>query len=179
MKPSLALLIVCASLIPAVQVSAKTVLPDACGDDSVKFDVAAKKSPGAPEQPAAGKALIVFAENENQPLGPFMHATIRFGLDGAWAGANNSNSYFTVAVDPGVHHMCASWQSVLHMLSKSVDMASFTAEPGKVYYFAANVKVTPVGDSQATYDFNLSQMDDDAGKYRLKAWKLATWTTSK
>jgi hypothetical protein len=48
-----------------------------------------------------------------------------------------------------------------------------------VYYFAANVKVTPVGDNQATYDFNLSQMDDDAGKYRLKAWKLATWTTSK
>ena len=35
MKPNLALLLVCASLVPAVQARAKTVLPDACGDDSV------------------------------------------------------------------------------------------------------------------------------------------------
>jgi hypothetical protein len=179
MKLSVAVLLVCASLVPAVQARAKNVLPDACGDDSVKFDVAAQKNLSAPAPPAAGKALIVFAENENQPLGPFMHATVRFGLDGAWAGANNSNSYFTVTVDPGVHHLCASWQSALHMLSKSIDVTSFTAEPGKVYYFAANVKVIPVGDNNNTYDFNLSRLDDDAGQYRLKAWKLATWTTNK
>ena len=141
--------------------------------------MATQKNQPAPVAPAAGKALIVFAENETQALGPFMHATIRFGLDGAWAGADNSNSYFTVTVDPGVHHLCASWQSVLHMLNKSIDVASFTAEAGKVYYFAANVKVIPVGENQATYDFNLSRLDDDAGQYRLKAWKLATWTTNK
>ena len=179
MKLSVAVLLVCASLVPAVQARAKHVLPDACGDDSVKFDVAAQKNSSAPAPPAAGKALIVFAENENQPLGPFMHATVRFGLDGAWAGANNSNSYFTVSVDPGVHHLCASWQSVLHMLNKSIDVASFTAEAGKTYYFAANVKVIPAGENQATYDFNLSQLSDDAGQYRLKAWKVATWTTNK
>jgi hypothetical protein len=179
MKSSLVVLLACVSLISAIQARAKTILPDACGDDGVKFAVASQKSSSAPAPPAAGKALIVFAENENQPLGPFMHATIRFGLDGAWAGANNSNSYFTVTVDPGVHHVCASWQSVLHMLNKSIDVASFTAEPGKTYYFAANVKVIPVGDNQATYDFSLSQLGDDAGQYRLKAWKLATWTTNK
>jgi hypothetical protein len=65
------------------------------------------------------------------------------------------------------------------MLKKSVDVASFTAEPGKVYYFAANVKVTPTGDNEATYDFSLSPLDDDAGQYRMKAWKLATWKTNK
>jgi len=62
------------------------------------------------------------------------------------------------------------------MLKKSIDVASFTAEPGKVYYFAANVIVTRTGDNNANYDFNLSQLDDDAGRYRLKAWKVATGT---
>jgi hypothetical protein len=112
-------------------------------------------------------------------IGPFMYATVRFGLDGIWAGANNNNSYFTVTVDPGVHHLCASWQSTLRMLKKSIDVASFTAEPGKVYYFAANVKVIPTGDNSATYDFGLSQLDDDEGQYRVKAWKLATSTPGK
>jgi hypothetical protein len=97
-------------------------------------------------------------------------------LDGARAGANNNNSYFAVTVDPGVHHLCVSWQSALPMLKKSIDVASFTAEPGKVYDFAANVIVTPTGDNKATYDFNLSPLDDDAGQYRLKAWKVATAT---
>jgi hypothetical protein len=60
------------------------------------------------------------------------------------------------------------------MLKKSIDVASFTAEPGKVYYFAANVKVIPTGNNSATYDFGLSQLDDDEGQYRVKAWKLAT-----
>jgi hypothetical protein len=53
-------------------------------------------------------------------------------------------------------------------------VASFTAEPGKVYYFAANVRVIPIGENSADYEFNLSQLSDDEGKYRLKAWKLAT-----
>jgi hypothetical protein len=60
------------------------------------------------------------------------------------------------------------------MIKKNVDVASFTAEPGKVYYFAANVKVIPDGKNNATYDFSLSQLNDDEGQYRVKAWKLAT-----
>ena len=178
MKPSLSALLFCASMVTAVQARA-TTLPDACGDDKIKFDVKTEKSKTAPLPPAAGKAQIVFIENENQMIGPFMYATVRFGLDGIWAGANNNNSYFTVTVDPGVHHLCASWQSTLRMLKKSIDVASFTAEPGKVYYFAANVKVIPTGDNSATYDFGLSQLDDDEGQYRVKAWKLATSTPGK
>jgi hypothetical protein len=79
-----------------------------------------------------------------------------------------------VTVNPGVHHLCASWQSALGGIEKNVDVASFTAEPGKVYYFAANVKVIPIGDNNATYDFSLTQLNDDEGKYRVKAWKLAS-----
>jgi hypothetical protein len=162
-------------LVFALQARA-TVQPDACGDDKVGFDVSTKSNQPPPAPPADGKAQLVFVENENHTLGPFMYATVRFGLDGAWAGANNNNSYFAVTVDPGVHHLCASWQSALPMLKKSIDVASFTAEPGKVYYFAANVIVTPTGENNATFDFNLAQLDEDAGRYRLKAWKVATAT---
>ncbi|MGA2674866.1 MAG: hypothetical protein ABSE99_16735 [Terracidiphilus sp.] len=173
MKSSFGILLLSASLACSAQAWA-TTLPDACGDDKVKFDVTAQKGQPAPAPPEAGKAQIVFVENENRMLGPFMYATVRFGLDGAWAGANNNNSYFAVTVDPGEHHLCVSWQSALPMLKKSIDVASFTAEPGKVYYFAANVRVIPIGENSADYEFNLSQLSDDEGKYRLKAWKLAT-----
>jgi len=169
--PVLSLL--CVSLVFAAQARA-TVLPDACGDDKIKFDVSAKNGQPAPAPPPAGKAQIVFIENENQMIGTMMYATVRFGLDGAWAGANYNNSYFAVTVDPGVHHLCASWQSSLRMIKKYVDMASFTAEPGKVYYFAANVKVIPTGDNNANFDFSITQLNDDEGQYRVKAWKLAT-----
>jgi hypothetical protein len=171
-------LLLFASLLIAAQARA-TVLPDACGDDTVKFNVTAQKNQVAPAPPVAGKAQIVFIENENMMIGTFMYATVRFGLDGAWAGANYNNSYFAVTVDPGVHHLCASWQSSLGMIKKNIDVVSFTAEPGKVYYFAANVKVIPADHENTTFDFGLSQLDDDAGHYRVKAWKLATWKTNK
>jgi hypothetical protein len=173
MKPRIVGLLLCVSLASAVQARA-AILPDACGDDRVKFDVKTENSLTAPAPPAEGKAQIVLIENENHMIGAFMYATVRFGLDGAWAGANYNNSYFIVTVGPGVHHLCAAWQSSLPMLKKNVDVASFTAEPGKIYYFAANVKVIPNGDSTATYDFSLTQLNDDEGKYRVKAWKLAS-----
>ena len=89
-------------------------------------------------------------------------------------GANYNNSYFAVTVDPGPHHLCASWQSSLRMIKKYIDVASFTAEPGKVYYFAANLKVIPTGDNNTNFDFSIAQLNDDEGQYRVKAWKLAT-----
>jgi len=172
MKLSLGILLLSASLAFAAQAKA-TILPDACGDDKVKFDVNAEKGRSAPAPPEAGKAQIVFIENENQMIGPFMYATVRFGMDGVWAGANKGNSYFVVTVDPGVHHLCASWQSALPRLKKSIDVAKLTAEAGNTYYFAAQVTVIPTGDSNANINFGLSQLDEDQGQYRVKAWKLA------
>ena len=169
MRPSLSAFFLCAFLACAGRVRA-TTLPDSCGDDKVKFDVKTEEGQPAPAGPSEGKAQIVFIENENQVIGPFMHATIRFGMDGAWVGANNGSSYFALTVDPGVHHLCASWQSSLGRLKKDVDLTSFTAEPGQVYYFAAAVTVT----SRETVIFGLSQLNEDEGKYRVKISKLST-----
>jgi hypothetical protein len=179
MNPRLVVLLLFASLLP-VCARANTILPDACGDDGVQFDVKTQNNQPLPAPPPAGKAQIVFIENEDGPIAVElvkpMYATVRFGLDGAWVGANYNNSYFVVNVDPGVHHLCVSWQSSLGMLKKSVDMASFTAEAGKVYYFAAQINP---GDKNENPTLVLSQLDDDAGQYRVKAWKFATWKTNK
>jgi hypothetical protein len=187
MKSTQVVLLVCGLLASASQIQPKTILPDACGDDGVKFEVTALKNAPAPAPPPDGKAQIVFVENESQGLGFGMHATIRYGLDGSWAGANNGNTFFIANVDPGEHHLCVSWQSALKMLKKSIDVASFTAEAGKVYYYAANITITTVagasgpgvtsGGGGANIAFALAPLNEDEGKYRVKAWKLSTWKT--
>ncbi len=141
-----------------------TTLPDACGSDMVKFDVTLKKGQPAPALPAPGNAQIVFIEDEDLMVAPFSSATVRFGMDGSWMGADNGNSYFVVDIAPGVHHFCASWQS-----KRSFDLAPVNAEAGKVYYFAAEVTVSEYGNH-----LGLSQLNDDQGQYRLKAWKRST-----
>jgi hypothetical protein len=166
MKPALVTVFLCLSMTFAAQAWAST-LPDACGNDKVKFKVTSQEDQSAPASPDAGKAQIIFLENENQLIGPFMHATVRFGVDGSWVGADYGNSYFAVAVEPGTHHLCANWQP--SMQKKNVDLTSFTAEPGKVYYFEAHVTV----ESKYEIAFGLTQLNDDEGQYRLKASQLA------
>jgi hypothetical protein len=101
-NPRLFALLLCASLVCAVPAHAKTILPDACGDDSVKLDVTTKKNQPAPAPPEAGKAQIVFSESGG--------LIARFGMDGSWVGANDRDSYFAVEVAPGEHHLCLSFQ---------------------------------------------------------------------
>jgi hypothetical protein len=188
MKQAILVLILCMMSVAGARARG-TTLPDACGDDKTQFDVKTKKDQPPPSPPVNGKAQIVFIENENQGLGFGKKATIRYGMDGAWMGANNGNSYFAVEVDPGVHHLCASWQSSLRMLKKSIDVTSFTAEAGKVYYFAAGVNIESVagatgpgvtsGGGGENITFNLAPLNDDQGKYRVKAWNFSTWKTNK
>jgi hypothetical protein len=76
-------------------------------------------------------------------------------------------------VDPGVHHLCVNWQDKKKIAEAKMYTAleSFTAEPGKTYYFSSHLfrSFPPV--------LRFSQLGEDDGKYRVKAWKLATWTT--
>ena len=130
MKPTFRAFLLCVSLASAGQVWANT-LPQACGDDKVKFDVTTEESQAAPAAPAEGKAQIIFIETENERVTLAGDATIRFGMDGAWVGANNGNSYFALTVDPGVHHLCASWQSSLGAFKKNIDLTPLNEDEGK------------------------------------------------
>lgn len=181
MKPRLFVLLLCASLIPAVQALAKTVLPDSCGDDSIKFDVHTEKNQPAPAGPAEGKAQIVLIETLDRTwmcLGCGTPST-RFGMDGVWVGANQGNSYFAIDVAPGEHHLCTGWQSVFGHLKQMVGMASFTAEAGKVYYFEAkaSLQVHSYGNNSRETDRSLDfvQVGEDEGRYRVKASALSTF----
>ena len=190
MNPKLVVLLLCASLLPAVCARAKTTLPDACGDDSVKFDVDTKENQPAPAPPPAGKAQIVFFESYEKNMPVIGGAPIvRFGVDGAWAGADRGDSYFTMNLDPGVHHLCASLQTVSGRMKKnSVGMDSFTAEAGKIYYYefkftlngssyprAYGPGVTSGGGGMSmAYSFEFGVATEDEGKYHIKASKLST-----
>jgi hypothetical protein len=187
MKPSLGILFLTASLVLAAQARA-TVLPDACGDDKVTFDVSTKKNQPPPAPPAAGKAQIVLIETMKKPVLCFEcgSATTRFGMDGAWVGANKGNSYFTLDIAPGEHDLCTDWQSVFGSLKQKVGMTSFTAEAGKVYYFETKVKFKVVQQGEGpgpganiVRHLKFSQLSDDDGQYRVKISELATWKTNK
>lgn len=197
MNSKLFLLLFCALLCASVPAHAKTVLPDACGDDKASFEVKTQDGQPAPAPPPAGKAQIVFIDDDNVKTSGFSFTTFRYGMDGAWVGANKGNSYFVVNTDPGEHHLCVSPQTVSSKGRMTVGIGSFTAEAGKVYYYSAqlavmgaapgayvppttgaNGAVTPghnVGGAPGAVSINLLQLDDDSGKYRVKAWKLSTW----
>ncbi|MGC1783901.1 MAG: hypothetical protein WA708_15365 [Acidobacteriaceae bacterium] len=169
MKRLLSTFFLCAYLASIGHIWAVT-LPGSCGDDKIQFDVKTEKGQPGLAAPATGKAQIVFIENENQMIGPFMHATVRYGVDGAWVGANNGSSIFALTVDPGVHHLCANWQSDLKRFGKNAEATSFTADPDKVYCFAASVTV----ESKDVVNFGFSQMNEDEGQYQVKGSKKST-----
>lgn len=144
--------------------------PESCGQDGVQFNVKTEANTAPVSAPEAGKAQIIFIETQNQMVTPFSYSTIRFGVDGAWAGANRGNSYFSFPVEPGLHHLCASWQSELERLKKYVELTSFTAEAGQVYYFATRITA---GRDSLLFDF--SQLNQDEGKYLVQDSKLSGW----
>jgi hypothetical protein len=179
MTTKIAVMLLCSLMLAPVQALAKSksaaILPDGCGDDAVMYDaIWEKDNPGLPAL-ADGKALIVFVESlPYSPKKAYKADTIRFGVDGAWVGANIDESYFTVTVDPGEHNLCASAEyapnSRKHLYNKT---ATFTAEPGKVYYFEAAHNV--IGGQNASISaFDFAQLSESDGKYRVKAWKFAT-----
>lgn len=169
MKSKVAVLALVALLVSAVHAFAKT-LPDSCGDDKVKFEVKTQDGGPAPAPPETGKAQLILIQSENHMVSPFHDATVRYGLDGAWVGASNGNSWFALSVAPGTHHLCANWQSVFRALNKNVDLTSFNAEAGHTYYFQAAINV----ESQYSVGFALSQINDDKGQYLVKTSSLST-----
>jgi hypothetical protein len=201
MNPRLVVLLLCASLLAAMQAEAKTTLPDACGDDKITFDVSTEKSPTAPPPLAPGKARIVFSESlsESWLCVGCGTPTIRFGMDGQWVGANQGKSYFYIDVAPGAHDLCVGWQSFFGHERENVGVNFVTAEAGRVYYFEAQIEIhqhtTGGGNgewggggwggkggynstkTERSIDFvELSGWD---GQDRLNGWKLASWKTKK
>jgi hypothetical protein len=131
-------------------------LPPACGPKNVSFDVKLDKSQHTQAPPEPGKARVYFLQDS---------FVARIGMDGAWVGANRGHSYFSVSVEPGEHHVCAKVDVVSE---HPVEVASFTAEAGKVYYFRARL----VSVEGGLYLF-LAQADNDEAKYLMDSYSLS------
>ena len=144
------------------------VLAAACGPKNTSFNVKRDESQHTLAQPEPGRALVYFVQDigEVNCLGGCM--TTKIGLDGAWVGANQHNSYFSVSVEPGEHHVCANPQSRVSWVSRQRALAHFTAEAGKVYYFRTRNFGTT---SQVLFD--LDPVDSDQAKYLISAYPLS------
>jgi hypothetical protein len=133
----------------------------ACGPQDPDFEVKLDKSKHTLVQPEPGKARVYFIQDIGRVncIGACVKTNI--GMDGTWVGAVRRNSYFSVSVEPGEHHMCANFGSV-------IALAHFNAEAGKVYYFRAR----PFGsEGQTLFDFD--PIDSDQAKYLIASYPLS------
>jgi hypothetical protein len=143
-------------------------LPAACGEGNVSFKVKLGDKGSLSAQPEPGKALVYFIHDAG--ASKFVpYPTTKFGVDGAWVGADHGNSYFAVSVAPGEHHLCATLQS--SFVNYSEEFALLTAEPGKVYYYRTRLFLS----ERVTY-LELNSVDSDQGRNLIASYPLSVST---
>jgi hypothetical protein len=143
----------------------------ACGSGEVSFKVKLGYSQLTPAQPEPGKALIYFIHDAG--TSDFLaYPATKFGVDGAWVGANHDNSYFSVSVEPGVHHLCAALQTSI--IQDRMELAHFTAEAEKVYYYRTRLVM-----SRSVELLEFEPIDSDEAKYLIASYPLSVSTPKK
>jgi hypothetical protein len=142
----------------------------ACGPENISFKVKLD-APNMLAQPYPGMALVYFI-HDSGGAGALGYPTTKLGIDGAWVGANHNDSYFSVSVIPGEHHLCATLQSSL--VDQRVELAHFTAVAGKVYYYRTRLVM-----SRQVELLELDPIDSDQGKYLIATFPLSVSTPKK
>ena len=170
----LALLMLCAAATLSGQDLRTTAAAKAaCGPAEISFE----KGDGLVPHPApidveAGKALV-YIFGVQDPLaatciGGNCGAVIKIGVDAQWTGAVRGNSFIAASVSPGIHHLCANWQTHEKALSEVVVLSPLEAEAGKTYFFAAHItQNTQLGGSSG---LNLSPINEDEGRMLREAY---------
>jgi hypothetical protein len=159
MKRVVALLLFATPAMAQQMAATPPQISPACGPPSVGFSTSSSTD-RPPAQPDPGKALVFVAEEYFTQPGSIGAPTLKIGLDGTWVGATHDRSYIFFMVDPGEHHLCLKWQSVLQRFSKLASFAHLSAEAGKTYYFRARPFF-----SQVDLYLDLDAIDPDEGQY--------------
>lgn len=147
-----------------------------CGAPDAKFDVKTDKTRHQLAPPDAGKARVIFIEDDSN-FESLPKPTTRAGLDGNWVGATHGNSYLYFSVDPGEHHLCASWQSMVVIgQGHEAAAAHFTAEAGGVYYFRV-LDILHREHGPARIEF--APLDSDEGQLLASKFSLSTFHLKK
>jgi hypothetical protein len=144
-----------------------------CGADAAKFEVSTEKQRQSVGKPDTAKALIVFLQDDGQFFSR-PRPTTRFGIDGTWIGATSADSYFSVAVEPGEHHLCAKWQNFIGFTfgeGMNTAAAHFTAEAGGVYFFVARDRCNK---HDTPPEVKLLPLDSDEGQLLTGKFSLVT-----
>jgi hypothetical protein len=135
-------------------------VPAACGPQDTNFKVKLDESKHTIAQPEPGKARVYFIQDVGRVSCLGGCFKIKIGVNGTWMGANQHNSYFSVLLEPGEHHMCAD-------AGYMIALAHFVAEAGKVYYF----RIRAFDTDQRIFDFDL--IDSDQTKYLIASYPLS------
>ncbi|MFZ0771001.1 MAG: DUF2846 domain-containing protein [Candidatus Sulfotelmatobacter sp.] len=143
----------------------------ACGRENVSFKVKLDESQHTLVQPDPGKARVYFFHDAGTGI-TLGYPTVKLAMDGAWVGANHGNSYFSVSVEPGEHHVCVTLQS--SVVAQRVELAHFTAEAEKVYYFRTQLVM-----SRSVELLELDPIDSDQGRYLIASFPLSVSTPKK
>ncbi len=150
----------------------------ACGPGNIRFDVKTEKGQPPTALPENGKALVYVVEVFEKPRNQLSNPTTKVGLDGTWVGANKNNSYFFFPVEPGDHHLCMAWQSILKGFSKKVALTNFSAEASKTYYFRARIIDHDEGHG-AWFTIDLEPVSNDEGQLLVASSAFSTFHQKK
>jgi len=152
----------------------------ACGPSKIQFGVTTEVNDGRHSllQPDPGEALVYVVEDQKFKV--VNDVTTKVGVDGTWVGANLGNSYLSFSVEPGKHHLCTDWISGFVPHGRLVSLTSFTAEPGRIYYFRARTSASPTsGRARAGASLDLGLVDEDEGKLLVASSGLSIWQQKK
>lgn len=158
-----------AALLLAATAQAQNPLAAACGPMNTEFSVKLDSARHRLAQPAPGKAQVYLIQEIGGRLvlgGSLTYPTTAIGIDGKWVGAYKRDSFLSVSVVPGEHHLCAAQHSL--GVGHQLELAHFTAEPGKTYYFRTRLFL-----SQGLIYFQLEPVDSDEARYLLAKLPLS------
>lgn len=147
--------------------------PAACGPANVHFKVNVDTGDHPILPPEPGKARVYFIHDAGSTDQPFpAYPTTKFAIDGSWVGADRSNSWFSISIDAGQHHICASLQTSLYQ--PRIELAPLSAEAGKTYYYRTRLDI-----SRQAELLELEPINSDEARYLLTAYPMSTFTAKK
>jgi hypothetical protein len=144
--------------------SADAIYQQACGPKNTSFEVHQVKG-NPPAEPEPGKALVYFLQKKWG--GNLM---TRVGMDGAWAGVIQGNSYIYASVEPGEHHVCAA---SMGLKNPDAEFVHFNAQAGKVYYYLVRAELI---DNGGPLTMPIDPVDRDEALYLIASDPKTTAT---
>jgi Protein of unknown function (DUF2846) len=172
MKLALLLLLCAAPMMAQTPPSATA----ACGKMNYKFKVKLDDSKHALTAPDQGKARVYFFDDVGADIThtdiTLGQPTVHVAMDGKPMGANRGNSYFSISVDPGEHHLCTTQQFLF--VGEYIQLAHFTAEADKTYFFR-----TRLYTDGKTVMLDLMPIDSDQGQFLVESWPMSISTLVK